>query len=156
MKYLVELMDKETVVYESYLSLAIKKKQALIDNDLNLLDEITLEEKALSTKILALEAARTEFLREQGFDNKNKLDEILPKLENGDRESVEQSASRLKTALGQCKTYSDQNMSLLRQSSNYINHMIRIFTNTLNGGQVTYNKKGSQNFKSGTIADMQG
>lgn len=156
MEYLVELLDKETDVYGHYLDLAIKKKQALIDNDLKVLDEITIEEKNLSTKVLALEAARIEFLREKGFDNKNRLDEILPMLEEENRAAIKESAERLKIILGECKTFSEQNMSLLRQSSNYINHMIRIFTNTINGGQATYSKKGSQNFKSGTIADMQG
>lgn len=158
MKYLVELLDKEIAIYNSYLDLATQKKQALIDNNVDALDVVTESEKSLSTKILALEAARIEFLREQGYPANITLDQLLPKLENEDREELQAMAGNLKNVLTQCKKFNDSNMALLKQSSNYINHMIKVFSSNLNGGatKAVYSRKGDQTLESGQIADLQG
>ena len=118
MKYLVELLDKEIAIYNNYLELAMKKKQALIDNNIDDLDLVTESEKSLSTKVLALEAARVEFLREQGYPSNITLDQLLPKLENNEREEVQSVAQNLREVLVECKRFSDSNMTLLKNSSN--------------------------------------
>lgn len=157
MQYLIELLEKETTVYSSYLDLAIKKKKALIENDIDALDLITDEEKHLSTKVLALEAARVEFLREQGYAANTHINEVIEKTEKGKRAELETSANGLREVLANCKKFHDGNMALVKQSSNYINHMIKVFSSNLNGGRpaATYTK-GAQKIQSGKIADMQG
>ncbi len=156
MKYLVELLEKETKVYEDYLGLAVQKKQALIDNDIEILDGITSQEKELSTKVLALEAARVEFLREQGYSSDITMDELLPRI--ADDQDLVKTADNLKNVLTECKKFNDSNMALLKQSSNYINHMIKVFTSNLNKGRqpATYSRHGMKKFESGKLADMQG
>jgi flagellar biosynthesis/type III secretory pathway chaperone len=158
MKYLVELLDKEIAVYNSYLELAAKKKQALIDNNIDDLDLVTESEKSLSSRVLALEAARVEFLREQGYPANITLDELLPRLENNDRQELQSIAKNLKEVLVQCKRFSDSNMALLKNSSNYINHMIKIFSSNLSGtsSSPVYSRRGEQVMESGQIADLQG
>lgn len=156
MKYLVEILDKEVDAYSGYLVLATKKKQALISNDIDTLESINVQEKGLSAKILALEAARTEFLREQGFNTNIILDDLLGVLPDVDKERVQKSANKLREILVNCRKFNEDNMALLRQSSSYINHMIRIFSKSINKEQVTYNNKGTQKFESGEIADLQG
>ena len=157
MKYLVELLEKETIAYSSYLDLAIKKKKALIENDIETLDVITEEEKNLSTKVLALEAARIEFLREQGYSSNTHINEVIEQTEEDKKEELENSAKKLREVLSNCKKFHDGNMALIKQSSNYINHMIKVFSSNLNGGRpaATYTK-GAQKFQSGKIADLQG
>lgn len=156
MQYLAEILDKEVKVYEDYLDLATQKKQALMNNDMQSLEAITIEEKGLSTKILALEAARTEFLREQGHNPNTTLDELLTKIpEEESKSTIKTKSDKLRSVLGECKAFNDNNMALLRQSSNYINHMIKIFTKKFDNDQVTYSKS-QQKLKSGKIADMQG
>jgi flagellar biosynthesis/type III secretory pathway chaperone len=157
MQYLVELLEKETTVYNSYLELAVKKKKALIENDLEALDLITDQEKKLSTKVLALEAARVEFLREQGYAANVHINEVIEKTPSNERPQLENIAEELKMVLANCKKFHDSNMTLIKQSSNYINHMIKVFSSNLNGGQqaATYTK-GAQKFQSGKIADIQG
>lgn len=157
MKYLIELLEKETTVYNSYLDLAVKKKKALIENDIETLDLITDEEKNLSTRVLALEAARVEFLREQGYSANVHINEVIEKTAGSSRQELEKSASELRTILANCKKFHDSNMALIKQSSNYINHMIKVFSSNLNGGiqSPTYSK-GAQKFQSGKIADLQG
>lgn len=158
MKYLVELLDKEIEIYNNYLELAVKKKQALIDNNIDDLDLVTESEKSLSTRVLALEAARIEFLREQGYPSNITLDQLLPKLENNERDEVQSIAQNLREVLVQCKRFSDSNMALLKNSSNYINHMIKVFSTTLGGNNPSpvYSRRGEQAMGSGQIADMQG
>lgn len=156
MEYLAEILEKEASVYTHYLDLAIKKKQALIDNDVDSLDSITDEEKSLSTKVLALEAARVEYLREQGYPSNINLSDLLPKLPKEQRDEIKTKSENLKEVLTKCKKFSDNNMTLLKQSSNYINHMIKIFSSNLNGGQPATYGKGTQKLAMGKIADMQG
>ncbi len=156
MEYLADILEKEAGVYTNYLNLAIKKKQALIENDVDILEAITDEEKSLSTKVLALEAARVEYLREQGYPSNINLNDLLPKLPKEHRDEVRAKSENLKEILTQCKKFSDSNMTLLKQSSNYINHMIKIFSSNLNGGQAATYGKGLQKFQTGKIADMQG
>ena len=77
--------------------------------------------------------------------------------EHEDKESLEATANDLRKILSECKRFHDSNMSLLKQSSNYLNHMIKVFTQSINGGKpaATYGK-GSHKFESGKIADIQG
>ncbi|MBT6843260.1 MAG: flagellar protein FlgN [Candidatus Melainabacteria bacterium] len=157
MKYLLDILDKETEVYTNYLDLATQKKTALIENDIDALELITDQEKGLSTKVLALEAARVEFLREQGFPASIQLSELVPQLEKEDRKELTNKAAVLKEVLTQCKKVTESNMALMKQSSNYINHMIKIFTSSLNGSKpATYSEKGTNKFEAGKIADIQG
>jgi flagellar biosynthesis/type III secretory pathway chaperone len=157
MKYLKEILEKEIDVYNKYLATAIKKKQALIDNDIDVLEDITSTEKQLSTKILALEAARIEFLREQGFSANIHLNDLLEEVPIEDKNSLEATAKTLREILGECKKFHDSNMTLLKQASNYLNHMVKIFTQSINGGKgsATYGKN-AQTVQSGRIADIQG
>lgn len=157
MQYLNEILEKEIDVYNNYLEAAVKKKQALIDNDIGLLEDITVTEKDLSTKILALEAARIEFLREKGYSANIHLNDLLEEVPSEDKDSLEATAKNLREVLSKCKKFHDSNMNLLKQSSNYLNHMIKIFTQSINGGKSapTYGKK-AQKFESGKIADIQG
>lgn len=157
MEYLLEILDKETEVYTNYLDLATQKKKALIENDIDIIEMITDREKSLSTKVLALEAARVEYLREQGFPASVQLDELLPKMQGQGKEQLKIKAATLKKILVECKRFTDSNMALMKQSSNYINHMIKIFTTTLNGSKpAIYSQKGENKFETGKIADMQG
>ncbi len=157
MKYLKEILEKEIDVYKSYLETAVQKKQALIDNKIDLLEDITNKEKDLSTKILALEAARIEFLREEGYSSDIHLNDLIAQVPSEDKDSLEECAQNLRTVLKDCKKFHDSNMSLLKQSSNYLNHMIKVFTQSINGGRsaATYGK-GAQKIESGKIADLQG
>jgi len=158
MKYLVELLDKEIEIYNNYLELAVKKKQALIDNNIDDLDLVTESEKSLSTRVLALEAAREEFLREQGYPANITLDQLLPQLETKERQELQAISTNLREVLVQCKRFSESNMALLKNSSNYINHMIKVFSSTLSGTNPSpvYSRKGNQTMEAGQIADMQG
>jgi hypothetical protein len=157
MQYLVELLEKETTIYNSYLELAIKKKKALIENDLEAIDLITDQEKKLSSKVLALEAARIEYLREQGYAANIHINEVIEKTPSDERLQLERIAGELKTVLSDCKKFHDTNMTLIKQSNNYINHMIKVFSSNFNGGQQeAIYKKGVQKIQSGKIADIQG
>jgi len=157
MQYLIELLDKETHIYNRYLELASQKKKALIENDIDCLDSITEEEKDLSAKILALEAARIEYLREQGYPGNIHINDLVEQVTDQVKIDLEARATALREILRECKKFHDGNAALLKQSSNYINHMIKVFSTTLNGGRapVTYSK-GTKKFESGQIADMQG
>ena len=158
MQYLKEILEKEIDVYKDYLEAATLKKQALIHNDIDQLEDVTATEKELSTKILALEAARTEFLREQGYSSNIQLNDLLDQVPSEDKDSLEATAQDLRTVLNECKKFHDSNMALLKQSSNYLNHMIKVYAQNINGGKpaATYGKTGKHTIQSGKIADLQG
>ena len=97
-------------------------------------------------------------MREQGFPPSIQLSELLPELDSKQRDQVKDKAEGLKKVLTECKKFTETNMALMKQSSNYINHMIKIFTSTINGNKpAVYTAKGEENkFEAGKIADIQG
>ena len=98
-----------------------------------------------------------EFLREKGYSANIQLNDLLKEVPSEDKDSLEATADNLREILSKCKSFHDSNMNLLKQSSNYLNHMIKIFTQSINGGKpaATY-AKGNQKFEAGKIADLQG
>ena len=162
MKELTEILDEECEVYSKYLKLAGKKREALIKNNIDLLPKITDIERKLSTKILQLENKRKVFLREEGYGTNVTIGEILTSLTRSDehtedQETLEQTARRLKETLEQCKKFNDNNMALVRQSSSYINHMIKVFTKSDKSSEsATYQKNAVGKIENIRLADIQG
>jgi len=155
MQTLVDLLNKEIKAYEQYLELATRKKQSLIDNDFDQMEAVTIQEKVISTKILHLESERHELLRDEGFNPQITVTELIDKVPEEYRDVIKQTSEELKEVLVQCKKFNDRNMVLLRQSSTYINHMIKTFSQHMGGSPATYGK-GMNKFESAKIADMQG
>jgi|GEM_PF-2581717 len=155
MQYLADILNKEADVYQNYLENAARKKQALIENDFELLESITVQEKVLSAQILKLESERYDFLEDQGMKRDITINEILERMPRTEQAALRDSATRLKDALLASRKFNETNMALLRQSSNYINHMIKIFAKNVEGEQPTYGR-GVQGFKSTKIADLEG
>lgn len=156
MKYLVKLLNKETKVYQDYLELAAQKKRALIENDYESLEAITVQEKVLSSKILKLESERQDYLNEHGFRKDITLNELIQDLPEHEKNQLSEASEKLKASLMESRKFNNSNMALLRQSSNYINHMMKTFSRYVDGDQPTYGK-GVQGFKAKTkIADLEG
>ncbi len=155
MQYLADILNKEADVYQNYLENATRKKQALIENDFETLESITVQEKVLSAQILKLESERYEFLEENGMRRDITVNEIIANLPECEQVIIQASAQRLKDALLESRKFNETNMALLRQSSNYINHMIKIFAKNIEGEQPTYGR-GVQGFKSTKLADIEG
>ncbi len=155
MQYLVDILDKEVKVYADYLELAARKKSALIANDIDSLEAITIDEKGLTAKVLALEAARIEYIREQGYKTDLSIDDLIKDLKGAEKKAIRESADSLKEVLVKCKKFNEDNMALMRQSSNYINHMIRVFSKNISDDNPTYTS-GALKLETGKIADMQG
>lgn len=155
MRYLADILNKEADVYQNYLENSARKKQALIENDFETLESITVQEKVLSAQILKLESERYEFLEENGMRRDITVNEIVAKLPESEQVMIQASAQRLKDALLESRRFNETNMALLRQSSNYINHMIKIFAKNIEGEQPTYGR-GVQGFKPTKYADLEG
>ena len=162
MNELTNILEQEFEIYAKYLKLAEKKKEALIKNNIEVLPKITDIERKLSTKILQLEGKRKNLLRKEGFDSSIRIGEVLNQLKETEREDIdaeglEAMAKKLKNILNDCKKFNDNNMALIRQSSNYINHMIKVFTKADKSSEsATYQKDNSGKIKNISLADMQG
>lgn len=129
MKNLIDILDKETNIYSKYLELSEKKKNAIEINDLDELDLIIEEEKNLSSKIFALEAARLEYLQENGYQKNLSLTKILEKLPVTEREELSDAALKLRQTL---ELVNHRELISFRQSSAYLNHMIKVFGSFIN------------------------
>ncbi len=162
MNELTDILEQEFDIYAKYLKLAEKKKEALIKNNIDILPKITDIERKLSTKILQLENKRKSILRKEGFDNNVKIGEVLNQVRETERDdvdvdSLEGMAKKLKGILSDCKKFNDNNMALIRQSSNYINHMIKVFTKADKSSEsATYKKDSGGKIENIRLADMQG
>ncbi len=155
MQYLVDILNKETEVYQNYLMVAAQKKQALMENDFEALEASTIQEKVLSAQILKLESERYEFIQEQGLRKDITITELIEVAPKAQQKALSLSADKLKEALMASRKFNDTNMALLRQSSHYINHMMKTFAKNIEGEQPTYGR-GVQSFKPSKLADVEG
>ena len=162
MNELTDILEQEFDIYAKYLKLAEKKKEALIKNNIDILPKITDIERKLSTKILQLEGKRKGILRKEGFDNNVKIGEVLDKITETERDDIDTEnltvvANKLKNILKDCKKFNDNNMALIRQSSNYINHMIKVFSSADKSSEsATYKKDSNGKIENIKLADIQG
>lgn len=128
MELLLDILNKETDAYHAYLDLGMRKKHAYVNNEMDVFEAASFEEKGLTSKILALEAARVTCLKEEGFKSGVTIDELLDATSEEYKTELEQSASKLHDALIDCKKFQEENTTLMQHSSNYINHMIEVFS----------------------------
>ena len=159
---LTDILKEEFDIYAKYLKLAEKKKEALIKNNIDILPKITDIERKLSTKVLQLENKRKNILRKEGFDSTVKIGELLDNIKETGREDVdlddlEAIARKLKNILTDCRKFNENNMALIRQSSSYINHMIKVFTKADKSSEsATYTKDSTGKIENIKLADLQG
>jgi hypothetical protein len=154
---LYKILDEEYEVYQNFLDISRRKKEALMTSDIQSLAKTVEEEKKLSLKLMQLENQRKKTLVSLGYKPDSKVAELIKTNISGSRD-LSKLAEELKSTLNRCKDEHNTNMKLVRQLSSYVNQVQKIYTrNNKANTNATYNKSGgAERLTNIKLADMQG
>lgn len=140
---LLEVMRKESDIYEELLGIEKDKKQVIIDNDVKALEAITAKEQGFVKAIVNLESLRAEvidgFCKLRGISVIKTIDDIMAQLEEGKAALVEAEKQRLSAIINELIEVNNLNTSLLEDSIDYINYTMDLLTSTEEGDN-TYDR----------------
>ena len=151
MQELIATLRKEQEAYQELLPVVEKKTQAIIANDLKLVQDITEIEQSAIGKIGSLEQKRTEIMNNIGVVlNKKVPDLTLPNLiKLLDRQPQEQQAlgeihKELTALLKRLSEVNGHNRNLIEQSLEMISYNMNLLQSTRIGPGYNYTKKAGQ------------
>lgn len=120
---LINILEQESVEYETLLGLSMKKTPVIVSGDLQALQQITDEEQVVANKITNLDNQRVEIMKDiANVTNKDvntlKLVNLIQMLESRPSESskLAEVHDKLKTVVSNMKRVNEQNGELIRQS----------------------------------------
>ncbi len=137
MEELIATLENELVAYQELLPVAERKTQAIIDNNLTKLQEITEIEQAAIGKITGLEKKRAETMKNIAIVlNKKEATLTLPNLiKLMERQPQEQEAlarlhKELTSALAKVTEVNGHNKTLIEQSLELISYSMNLLQST--------------------------
>lgn len=120
---LINVLEQESVEYETLLGLSMKKTPVIVSGDLQALQQITDEEQVVAGKITNLDNRRAEIMKDiANVTNKDvntlKLVNLIQMLESRPSESrqLAEVHDKLKNIVGHVKRVNEQNGDLIKQS----------------------------------------
>ncbi|NBI07371.1 flagellar protein FlgN [Senegalia massiliensis] len=152
---LIKVLDEEVVVYSKLLKNLDEKTQVLVDGDIKKLDEITKEEQSITETLVKLENLREKVLFNIAHKKeKSELDvsQILEFIEGQEKEILEEKRNKLVNILEKIKEKNVLNSRLIKDSLDYINLNIDLFTNR--DSNLTYGK-GKKNEQTASFFNKQ-
>jgi len=138
---LIKVLDEEIVVYSKLLKNLDEKTDVLVNGDIKNLDEITSREQSITETLVKLENLREKVIFNIAHKKeKSELDmsQILEFLEGQEKEILEEKRNKLVNILENIKEKNALNSRLIKDSLDYINLNIDLFTNR--DSNLTYGK----------------
>ncbi len=134
---LITVLTEEQQLYEKIIPIALEKKNVIIKNNLESLQEITEQEQLAIDQVTALEKKRSEVIVNIGILLNRKPDELTLKeiirlLENQPKEQkqLSQIHDQLKQTVQELKNINIQNKSLIVQSLEMIEFNMNLIQST--------------------------
>lgn len=149
---LILTLEKEEEIYNEVLELAKEKKQVIIDNDINRLEEITKREKGLIITLGKIDNIRikivNEILKENNIDSVENITELSKFLDQEAKLKITRLKNKLSHLIDNVKTINHTNNDLVKQQLDYINFNVDLLTK-LDMNSSNYNQKASDKTKRG-------
>jgi hypothetical protein len=147
---LIEVLDKENEEYEKLLDLSDNKTSAIVQGDVEKLQEILVNEQKHINKITALDQKREENVKDISNvlnlpkDNV-KVDMIIGMLEKQpkERDALRSVHLKLKRTLNQLMKINDNNKLLMQESMDMIEFELNLAQNALRAPQTGNYSKGA-------------
>lgn len=136
---LIYFLIEEKNIYDKYLALSIKKKDAIIKGDITSLDIVISEEKNIYNEITSLEEKRKLIISEISDDENITISEIANM--TNDKifiDKVNSLVSEFQKTIKEISVINQINQSLIKRNLNYIGYMI----NTVMTDDTIYNYNG--------------
>ncbi len=156
---LIEVLDKENDEYEKLLDLSDNKTSAIVQGDVEKLQEILVNEQKHINQITALDKKREENVKDISNvlnlpkDNV-KVDMIIGMLEKQpkERDALRNVHLKLKRTLNQLMKINDNNKLLMKESMDMIEFELNLAQNALRAPQTGNYSKGA--YEQSTMPDI--
>ncbi|MGO1368462.1 MAG: flagellar protein FlgN [Senegalia sp. (in: firmicutes)] len=139
---LIKVLNEEIDVYSELLKKLQEKTDILISGDLKALDNITKEEYSIIEKLSKFETLREKVIfniaHKEGLKKDINIKEIIDILQGKEKERLSNSREKLIKLLDEVKNKNELNGTLIKDSLDYIDLNINVFTNRDNN--LTYGK----------------
>jgi len=135
-KSLIETMSELVSVHEQLLEITTKKKDILIEGNIDALSKLIPEESKLVRSLGKLEEERMfqikQFLQAKGLEAEGfTLVQLLQLIsDKADRDELNRQAIRLQELIQMLKTHNELNARLIADSLHYVNQSIELLTDT--------------------------
>ncbi len=156
---LVDVLEKQTVLYEELLLLAKEKQKVIINNDVELLKQITSAEVVITNKAQKLEKERMESVSDIAMVlGKSEKDLTIYKIVDlvnteDDKAKIRNVANKIKLVMDELKIENDNNHALLETALEYINFNLNVVRSAT--GETTDNYKANNIKNAGVFKNAQ-
>lgn len=152
MEELINTLNEEEVLYGQLIPIEEEKTQAIIRNDLQSLQDITVREHDLVDKTSALEKKReqvaTDIATVLSKDPKTiTLEQIIDVLKNQpeDRKKLQEVHDRLKKTVARLQQLNEQNKDLLQEAMSMVEYNMNVIRSTrMSSGSSNYSSNASE------------
>lgn len=131
---LITILDEQNKIYETLLDIASKKKVAIIENNIPMLQEIVSEENTIVGRNLRLDKKRVEIFNDMSIVLNKKdltLSHIIETVKGQeDEKELIKLKERAKDLLPKLKTINDQNQELLQMAMDYVEYSMNLLRAT--------------------------
>lgn len=148
-KELINTLTEQNNIYESLLDVASKKKVAIIENNISLLQEFVKEENLLVGRTQRLDKKRMEIFKDismvLGKNSDLSLKEVIEAMkgQEGEKELID-IREKLLDILPKLKSLNDQNQELIKISMDYIDFSINIIRASGGNAPTYYDSLGNE------------
>lgn len=152
MEELINTLNAEEILYGKLIPIEEEKTQAIIRNDLQSLQDITVREHDLVDKTSALEKKReqiaTDIATVLSKDPKTiTLEQIIDVLKNqpDDRKKLQDVHDRLKKTVARLQQVNEQNKDLLQEAMSMVEYNMNVIRSTrMSSGSSNYSSDASE------------
>lgn len=152
MEELITTLDEEDMVYRQLIPIEMDKMRAIIANDLDTLQNITVQEHDLVDQVSALEGRRERIVKDVAIVlGKNPqtvtLNEIIDVLKNqpDDQKKLQKVHDRLRKTVMQMRDINEQNKELLKESMDMVEFNMNVIRSTrMSSGSSNYSSDASE------------
>ena len=152
MEELIGTLDAEELLYRQLIPVEEEKTRAIIANDLQALQEITIREHELVDQTSALEGKREQVASDiatvLGKDPKSiTLEQIVEVLKNQpkDQKKLQEVHDRLRKTVGRLQQINDQNKELLKEAMEMVEFNMNVIRSTrMSSGSSNYSSDASE------------
>ncbi len=155
-KQLFDILNRQTLVYESILKLSKQKTDLIVAGKIKELENLVKLEQALVLQISRLEKQREETSEElssqlalQEDQNKISITNLLNHLNDEQQEQLKSFQQKMKEIVEELKNTNELNAKLIKQSLEYIEFSMNMITGTSVSG-TQYEDKGTTKDSKGT------
>ena len=151
MRELTELLEAERNLFEKMREGIQEQKIAMIERDLDAMNEALLKVERIMVEIEALDERRHEMFRElkrkYGLDESASLNEFLSKMNGEEREEFVNGVSRFLRTLNDLAVELDGMKDMMEFEKSYFDFLMSLMGGGVRG---TYDRKGSYGKREGT------